>query len=45
MTLCSKDQYCSQLAKLPVLVYKFVLPKYDINNTRFVGLEVCAIGK
>jgi hypothetical protein len=25
--------------------YKIILPKYGINNTRFVVLEVCAIGK
>jgi hypothetical protein len=28
-----------------LLDYKFRLPKYDINNPRFVGLAVCAIGK
>jgi hypothetical protein len=21
------------------------VPKYDINNTKYVGLEVCAVGK
>jgi len=24
------------------LDYKFKLPKYDINNSRFVGLEICS---
>jgi hypothetical protein len=34
-------------AKLHFVVelYKFTLPKYNINNTRFAGLEICAIGK
>jgi hypothetical protein len=30
---------------LPLLGYKFILPTYNINNTKFVGLEVCVIGK
>jgi len=25
--------------------YKFILPKYDINNKKFVGLDTCATEK
>jgi len=28
-----------------LLDHKFMLPKYDSNSSRFVGLEVCAIGQ
>jgi hypothetical protein len=28
-----------------MLDYKFALSKYDINNTRFVDMEICAEGK
>jgi hypothetical protein len=28
-----------------LLDYKGMLPKYNINNARFIGLEICAEGK
>jgi len=28
-----------------LLDYEFILPAYDINNKKFVGLEVCGVGK
>jgi hypothetical protein len=28
-----------------LLYYELTLPKYNINNTRFVGFEICAIGR
>jgi len=34
-----------ELSCILLLDYKLTLPKYNINDTRFVGLEVCIIGK
>jgi len=46
MTLHSQIQHASPYLNCRlVLDYKLILYKCNVNNTRFLGLEVCAVGK
>lgn len=46
MTICSQVKHTNLPAKVYLLLdYKCALPKYSINNMRFVKLKVCKVGK
>jgi len=45
MSLATQIHYDHELNYVLLLNYTFSLPKCDINNTRYIGLDVCAIRK
>lgn len=45
MTTYDSNKLTHELNCIVLLVLKLSLPKYNINNTGFIGLEVCIVGK